>query len=292
MQQTDSLWLEHRLRSACTLEVLARKPGNVHPQAAFDDLDCGDFLRSAAVAAPVLARSAHQGVGQTVLDAVRATRNVVSSNTNLGMLLLLAPLAAVPRDTPLADGIEPVLAALTREDAESAYEAIRLAAAGGLGDVAQGDVAGRPTGTLREMMALAEDRDTIASEYSRGFPLVLNFALPALRRRWRLENWEQAIIGLHLELMAQVPDTLIARKCGLDIARESAERAARVLSKGWPREPDAIREFGEFDTWLRAAGHTRNPGTTADLVAAALFALFRESAGAFDSALAVPGFVI
>ena len=37
-----------------------------------------------------------------------------------------------------------------------------------------------------------------------------------------------------------------------------------------------VREFREFDAWLRADGHRRNPGTTADLIAASLFAAFRD----------------
>ncbi|MCY2962576.1 MAG: triphosphoribosyl-dephospho-CoA synthase [Planctomycetota bacterium] len=273
-RSTEELILE-----ACLREVQAPKPGNVHPGASFCDLTCEDFIRSAHAVAPVLARAGELGIGQAILHAVQATRRVVATNTNLGMILLLTPLAAIPRDRSLVDGIEPILAALTRDDAVAVYEAIRLSMPGAMGDVPEGDLAVGPTGTLREMMALAADRDSIATEYARGFPIVLQCGLPILARRWRDDAWEEAVVGLHLELMAAIPDTLIARKCGPEVARESADRATRVLDAGWPIDPHGRRLCKELDLWLRADGHRRNPGTTADLVAASVFAFFREHRG-------------
>jgi triphosphoribosyl-dephospho-CoA synthase len=89
-------------------------------------------------------------------------------------------------------------------------------------------------------------------------------------------DWEQVVIRCHLELMARHPDTLIARKRGFAEARESADRAAAVLAAGWPESEQSMRLFSEFDAWLRAVGHQRNPGATADLVAASLFVALRE----------------
>ena len=119
---------------ASIYEATARKPGNVYPGADFDETTTyAAFVKSAIAVGPVVENVALAGVGRTVRDAVRATREVVRTNTNLGTLLLIAPLAAVPAGTKLRDGIGAVLDALTPEDTRYVYEAIRLAQAGGLG---------------------------------------------------------------------------------------------------------------------------------------------------------------
>jgi triphosphoribosyl-dephospho-CoA synthase len=265
------------VRRACCLEVLARKPGNVHPGASFSDLTWDDFIRSADAIAAQLPRTAELGVGAAVLAAIEATSHVVPTNSNLGMVLLLAPLAAVPRERTLRDGIDEVLQATTVEDARLVYHAIRLAKPGGLGRAAEQDVLDEPTETLVEVMRLAADRDRVAAQYDNGFRDVLEFGVPSLLG-WsnRTSDWETAVIGLHLSLMAQLPDTLIARKCGGVAAAESASRAQLVLDRGWPDAEAGVWALGELDAWLRADGHRRNPGTTADLVAATLFAALRD----------------
>ena len=269
--------VEECVRLACLLEATARKPGNVHPQASFDDLTYADFLSSADVIAPVLARSRELGVGRTILTAIQKTHANSSGNTNLGIVLLLAPLAAVPAERPLTDGIGDVLGGLTNDDAAYVYEAIRLANPGGMGKVHKADLSQEPTGTLLEMMQLAADRDSIAAEYANGFDLVLNTGVPLLEAAENFTHrWEEAIIHLHLKLMADVPDTLIARKCGRETAESSAAKARGVLGSGWPATDQGQREFDELDRWLRADGNRRNPGTTADLVTAVLFAALRE----------------
>jgi len=269
--------LEEWIQAACQLEVSARKPGNVHPEASFDDLTYADFVASANVIAPVLATPQSEGLGKTVFKAVEATRKQVRGNSNLGMILLLAPLAAVPREQTLDQGVAKVLAGLTRDDADWVYRAIRLAEPGGMGKVRDGDVADRPAGTLLEMMQLACDRDRVAAEYATGFSLTLNVGIPFLAGFPDFQNrWETAIIELQLRLMADYPDTLITRKCGKEVAEESARRARNVLDSG-PFESEIFQShLKDFDHWLRSDGHKRNPGTTADLIAASLFSGLRE----------------
>jgi triphosphoribosyl-dephospho-CoA synthase len=197
-------------------------------------------------------------------------------NTNLGIVLLLAPLACVPAAITLGDGIGGALAGLTQEDAALVYAAIRLANPGGLGRVDREDVASTPSVTLREAMCLAADRDLIAAQYATGFSTVLAGA-DRLANSGRFPGrWEEAVIDLHLWLMAEFPDTLIARKCGREMAQESSRRARAVLEAGWPAGESAAYRMVELDSWLRADGNRRNPGTTADLVAACLFAAFRD----------------
>jgi len=269
--------LEDQIRAACVLEASARKPGNVHPTHAFVDLTYNDFVVSAEAAAPILAQTPELGVGRAILDAVTATQACVGRNTNLGIILLLAPLAAVPKVVRLADGIGDVLVGLTCEDARLAYEAIRLAHPGGMGRVDDQDLANAPTVTLLDAMRLAADRDLIARQYVDRFSIVLDFGLPYLAAVADFEqHWEAAIIGLQLELLSRYADSLIVRKCGPEIAGEASRRAAAVLQVAAPGTRNSQQAIKRFDRWLRADGNRRNPGTTADLIAASLFAARRD----------------
>ncbi|HZV06447.1 MAG TPA: triphosphoribosyl-dephospho-CoA synthase [Gemmataceae bacterium] len=256
---------------ACIWEATARKPGNVHRYRDFADSSYTDFLLSAAAIAPVMTSACQRRVGATILDAVRATQCVTGTNTNLGIVLLLSPLAAVPPEEELRGGVERVLAGLDVEDARLAYEAIRLAAPGGLGSAPEQDVREQPTQTLRQVMALAAHRDLVARQYANGFADVFEDGVPALLSGLeRIGSIEGAVIFAHLQLMAHHPDTLIARKRGPAETQEAARRAKSVLETGWA-------ELNQFDAWLRAEGHARNPGATADLLTACLFVLLREN---------------
>ena len=262
---------------ACTLEVASPKPGNVHPGAEFDGLTLVDFLTSAVAIAPAMDAAANQSIGETVLQAIRATRHVTSTNTNLGTVLLLAPLCAVPRGEPLQTGVQRVLRQSNLQDAHNVYEAIRLAQPGGLGRVEQGDVSQAPTADLVSMMRLAASRDMVARQYNNGFDDVLGTVVPWLADGQAAGlSVADRVVLTHVRLMATHPDSLIARKCGDAVARESAERAASVLASGRPGDASYGRELRNFDAWLRADGHRRNPGTTADLIAAGLFAALRD----------------
>jgi triphosphoribosyl-dephospho-CoA synthase len=262
---------------ACLMEVTARKPGNVHRGVDFGDSHFLDYLLSAAAIAGPLDRARSGGVGRAVREAVEATQRVVATNTNLGMVLLLAPLAAVPDDQTLSGGIAAVLAATTIEDTREVYQAIRQARPGGLGTVADQDVSGEPTVTLRQAMQLAADRDLVARQYSVDYHEVFHEALPALRAALAAgQALETAIVAAYLAVLAHNPDTLVARKIGWVKAREVSQRAADVLAAGWPEQAVGRALCARFDRWLREDGHARNPGATADLIAAALFAALRD----------------
>ena len=166
---------------ACVLEASAEKPGNITPRHDFADTSYEDMLRSAIALGPELGRAAERGVGDTVLAAVRATRRVAGANTNLGIALLLAPLArAALLGGPLRERTEEVLGALTLDDARAAYAAIRTAGAGGLDEPVEHDVRAEPTIALRDAMAAAADRDSVAAEYATGYALTFELGLPAL----------------------------------------------------------------------------------------------------------------
>ncbi|QDV37958.1 triphosphoribosyl-dephospho-CoA synthase [Tautonia plasticadhaerens] len=272
---SDGLGHRDLAQLACLLEATARKPGNVHRCRGFADAGFLDFAVSASVLArhldPKLVRGF--GVGGVVLRAVRETRGLVGHNTNLGMILLLTPMAGVRVRRRLREGLARILDRLSVADTVAVYEAIRLARPGGLGEAPEQDVADEPTVTLREAMGLAADRDAIARQYATGYADVFDLALPTLGDALRAGRpLEAAIVLTHLTLMAGRPDTLIARKRGEAVARESARRAAGVLASGWPDGPGSVEAIREFDEWLRADGHARNPGATADLIAATLYA--------------------
>ncbi|MEK6248326.1 MAG: triphosphoribosyl-dephospho-CoA synthase [Planctomycetales bacterium] len=262
---------------ACVWEVTIPKPGNVHRGADFDNVGYLDFLTSAVVIAPAIEAAPRQPVGQTILEAVQATEQWVGSNTNLGMILLIAPLAAVPREQTLSRGIADVMQRLDGEDARLVYQAIELARPAGMGRVEDMDVSAAPPGCLVTAMRAAADRDLVARQYANNYVQLLENVAPwlcgALERGWSIED---VVVHVHLRLMSTYPDSLIARKCGSEVAEESARRAAATLSLGEPGEVDYYSAVADLDRWLRSDGHRRNPGTTADMIAAGLFTMLRE----------------
>jgi len=269
--------LADQVRTACLLEAIAPKVGNVHPLATFDDMDFGDFVRSADAIAGVVDQIDKQGVGQTILECVQATQKITTANTNLGMVLLLIPMTFVPQGESLQNGIETVLANLDDNDTTAIYEAIQLSQPGGMGDVPRGDVSEAPTMPILDAMRMASSRDRIARAYVSGFGDVLRRGNDVWNA-WtlRCEDWREAVVGLQLTLLARWSDSLIDRKCGMVISEEAAFRAQKLLDADWPEAEGSAAELEAFDQWLRADGNRRNPGTTADLIAAILFASIRE----------------
>jgi triphosphoribosyl-dephospho-CoA synthase len=196
----------------------------------------------------------------------------VRTNTNLGIVLLLAPLSKC--DPPSwQDELSATLESTTVVDTKAVYEAIRLAVPGGLGKVEEQDVVNEPTHTLLEVMKLAADRDLIARQYASRFGDVFQVGVPALLEGFdRFGSVERAIQHCQLRWLASIPDSLIARKLGQSAADEVSRRARSID----PSASDFDEQYAEFDRWLRADGHSRNPGTTADLVTASLFVALRE----------------
>ena len=267
--------VEAAFLDACRAELEALKPGNVHRHAAGHGMTVDDFLYSAEVAVPAIAAKG-EPVGRRVLGAVEATRAAVGQNTNLGILLLCAPLALAAEraagPTALWPALEEVLASLTVDDARLAYRAIRLASPGGLGRSDAADVQDEPAITLLEAMHLAAPRDRIAWNYANGFGDVRDTGLPALAAQaaHRGQGWD--VTAAFLAFLGSLDDTHIVRKLGPGVAREVRLRAAE-LSRRLASEPNPSALEGAllaFDAELKAAGI--NPGTSADLTVATVFA--------------------
>lgn len=275
--------IEHAFLAACEAELAALKPGNVHVHSAGHGMEIAHFERAAAAAAPFIADPL-RGVGARILGAVSASVAATGLNTNLGIVLLTAPLAAAAgaREGPddLRTRLLRVLDGLDRADADQAFQAIVIANPAGLGRVDEGDVAGPPTMTLKEAMALAADRDRIARAYVTGFDDIFAKGLPDLQAaRQAAENESRAVTALHMSLLASFPDSHIARKHGAEAARGVQEEARRLeaIWRPAPRD-DSWQPLLDLDASLKARG--LNPGTTADFVVATLFAdmLIRQSA--------------
>jgi triphosphoribosyl-dephospho-CoA synthase len=263
--------LEHHVQLACLLEVSAAKPGNVTPAHDFSDTTYADMVRSALALGPVFgAQTARvRSVGELISDGVSATARVVGpgNNTNLGIVLLFAPLvrAAATRrdDEAFRSAVRRTLATLDIDDAAAAFAAIARARPGGLGEAPEHDVRAPASVSLREAMAAAAHRDSIASEYATGYSIVFETGLPLLSNMLRdgIPTLE-AVVSVHVGLLASRPDTLIARKAGAAAACAVTQAAREVR--------DGSRSLADFDASLRGGDHRLNPGTTADLVAATL----------------------
>src|SRR5262249_44193609 len=131
-----------------------------------------------AMCAPALS------VGTRIFEAIRRTHETVGCNTNLGIVLLCAPLAQAalsPTSGSLRDRLREVLQRLDVADAERAFAAIRLAEPAGLGPTPQHAVPAPPAASLAVAMAAAADRDRIAAQYAGGFADIFDLGLPRLR---------------------------------------------------------------------------------------------------------------
>lgn len=261
--------------AACRAELAALKPGNVHIHSAGHGMEVAHFERAAAAAARHIAQPELR-VGERILASVEASLAVAGCNTNLGIVLLSAPLVAAalrPGPSSLRQRLSEVLAELDRKDAEAAFRAIALANPGGLGASAEADVRAPAQVDLKAAMALAAGRDRIAAQYVTDFADVFTIGVPALDED---PCASRGVENAYLALLSAFPDSHIARKFGAETAetvrREAALVKAEVLEAGPAARHAAL---AAFDQSLKGRG--LNPGTTADLtVASILAALLRR----------------
>lgn len=266
---------------ACLLDVAARKPGNVGFHGAGHRMAVIDFVRSARAAAPAISAPSAT-VGERILRAVEATHEAVATNTNLGIVLLAAPLAHAVLSTPAPlhgwrASVPRVLRSLTIEDAERAFAAIRRANPGGLGAGADHDVRAPARVTLLEAMQVAADRDSIARQYANGFRDVLvSGASWVSDARARGLAWPDIVAEVFMRHLGSYPDSHVERKLGKQTALRLQQRAARRMTQcsrsGVSLLGDALERW---DAEFKSSGI--NPGTSADLSVATVFACFLDS---------------
>jgi triphosphoribosyl-dephospho-CoA synthase len=294
------------LELAILLESSAHKPGNISIVTDFEDTKYGHFLASAVAAAKHFRRAAENGekasrkeievssvgIGGIIKDCVKDINAWQhGGNTILGTVMLLTPIACaagmtqIPSDSfdvnALRSGLKLIVEATTPEDAVDVYEAINLANPSGLGEVSDLDVNDprskerilKEKISLFEIFRSAAAYDGVSAEWVNNYALSLDVAYPQLKAdlagKSQIGN---AIVNTFLKVLADHPDTLIARKAGVQKAKEISSEAEGLLKfdieslKGKER-------LKQFDAELRSMGNILNPGTTADIVCAGLSVL-------------------
>jgi triphosphoribosyl-dephospho-CoA synthase len=298
------------IQIACLLEAAAEKPGNISPGKSFNDLNYNHFLFSAAAVFPAFLNIEEKGVGEIVYKGIKETHSLIDTNTNLGILLLTAPLASAYVklrkrkkqsffDYPsmelekwhkekenklnaessflkeLRKELHLVLNNLDKKDAEFAYQAINFSKAGNLDKVEKGDIADNVDLNLYDAMKLAENRDNIAFEYVNDYSIIFDFAYPRfITNMNKIDSIDNLIIKTFIEILAEYPDSLIARKYDFKTAEQISLKTGKLLKKLENfdiQSKKAENLIAEFDKYLRSQKRKFNPGTTADIITAVIF---------------------
>jgi triphosphoribosyl-dephospho-CoA synthase len=267
--------------NACLLELKSLKPGNVGVHGDGHGMTLQQFIDSAMASSSALFDPTLESVGQRILQAVSDTRRSVGDNTNLGIILLVAPIAhalvincthGLEQSTDLQVLTAEVLNQLTIEDAIDAYQAIQTAQPGGMGEVDDHDVSDTPTITLRQAMEISAPYDRIAYQFHTNYKDIFDHNLPVYWQyleKWQKQHW--AATAVFLSQWVREPDTLIIRKKGLLKAKQISDMIAplteQVLASDDPQLVED--ELLALDRDLKSKAI--NPGTTADITVASLF---------------------
>ena len=268
--------LRDAYQAACLAELGALKPGNVHAMADGHGMKVEQFVQSATLSAPFIC-DADLSVGQRILQAAQATWQGVGCNTNLGILLLCAPLAYAYQHANNQfneNTIQQTLQQLSVQDAVEAYQAITLMNPAGLGKVATHDVHETPDITLLQAMQEASAYDLVAKQYATVFSDVLQIGIPTFKHyatQWDRAGW--AVTAVYLAFLSRFADSHVARKYGLARAQALQSQAQHHYQSliALENPKTYFRTLLDWDTELKAEGI--NPGTCADLTVATLFCL-------------------
>jgi len=293
------------LELAILLEVSADKPGNVNLVVGFEGTNHAHFLASAVAAVPHFRFAAERGIavsnceisisdvglGRIIMGCVADIKAWQSGgNTLLGTIILFSPMAVAAGMTPIGEGyafelselrrnLKLVVESTTPEDAVAVYEAIKIANPSGLGKAPDLDVNNpdsinriiKEKVSLYQVFQIASSYDMVCSEWVNNYHVTFDFAYPILMEEIEKNgNLTVAIIHTFLKVLAKHPDTFIARKVGIGKAREVSFMAEEVMKLGGLNTSMGKERLREFDSMLRKSDSLLNPGTTADIIAAAL----------------------
>jgi len=269
-------------QQACEVELQAFKPGNVSVYADGHDMVVDDFRLSAKVSAAPLVNPDYC-LGEKIYYAVKATREAVGCNTNLGILLLCAPLVEaavkVNNTASLQQALSSVLANTTVNDADWVFQAISLASPGGLGSSEQQDVKTQAEITLTAAMKIAENRDRIAFQYNHNFKDIFDFALLRYNvcfNRWSSSCW--AALAVYSGLLSRYPDSHIERKYGNKYTRMVATKMTEIDNLLMSTDNPSALEAHLFEIDADFKSAKINPGTSADMTVTTVFVAFLENA--------------
>jgi triphosphoribosyl-dephospho-CoA synthase len=292
------------LELAMLLEVSASKPGNVNFVAGFEGTRVEHFLASAVAAEFWFEEAARRGIavhdkmlGVSAVGMGRIIKECAvdinawqkGGNTLLGTVMLLVPIAVAAGMTPteenfgfdfsrLRENLKLAVESTTAEDAVHLYEAIDVAKPSGLGGAPDLDVTDPASKTrilkenvsLYEVFKIAAGYDAICSEWVNNYPLTFDLAYPYLTEQLKRGALNTAVVHTFLKVLSEHPDTFIARKVGVEKAREISLDAKKVLELGGLETLTGRKSILELDRRLRESRNLLNPGTTADITAAAL----------------------
>jgi triphosphoribosyl-dephospho-CoA synthase len=252
------------------------KPGNVDRGHDFEEIKFHHFLISAVSAYPIFRDAAlgSDSTGTLIRRAVSSWRGWgLSQNTHFGTVALLVPLAkAAGRGGDLKVEVGRVLEETTAEDAAEFYVAFNVAGARvaeveelSLKDPEASDRVRSEGRTLLDLMRLSQGHDLVAREWSTAFERSFEIA-ELLEKRVAELGTNDGVVMVYLEALAEVPDSLVATKFGMEKAEEVSERVGLILGF---EAGETLRLAEELDREFVA--EDINPGSTADLIGAALF---------------------
>jgi len=258
---TRSKLKKHYLHT-CKLDILSLKPGNVSVYSGVKDLTESDFLRSADASAEPITNPAAT-LGERIFTATQATQSAVGTNTKF----------AQHDGEAIRPALENVLLKTSVDDARYTYRAIRLANPGGMGEKDNQDISEEPNVSLLNTMEIAKEWDQIAVQYSNNFDEIFNFGVPRYEKlieKWNDEKW--ATTGVFMSFLAHYPDSLIERKYGLLKAREISDMISDLEMELYRSDSPGRYEAQLLEIDRQLKRNLINPGTSADLTAASIFA--------------------
>ena len=258
---------------SCKKDIELIKPGNVNLLSSHKDTKAQDYLDSAILSSKELFNQ-NYSLGKRILESVNVTRSQVNVNTNLGIILLCAPVIQSYIDfnnLDLREGIKKTLSTTSIKDTHDLCAAINISSPGGLGDSDMYDTASYPNASIKQIMDYSQEYDRISYQYSHNFSDIFDFIIPKLEfLNQRYESLDISLSLLFIEILAKIPDSHISRKFGDKIAKKTSNNA-RDLLKILDREhdPDYLaKALNNLDYEYKKKGI--NPGTTADLLVASL----------------------
>lgn len=289
---------------ASVLEVSGHpKPGNVHRTQDFDDMVFEDFLISGILIGSTMKKSAERGLkykdkptllhriklGELIREAVQETDKWIANNTNLGIVMLLTPLSAAAGMSTefeeLQDNVDRIMKATTPEDAVDLYDAINIADAGGMGKREDLDVGSeKAKEVLLEMsinmfhvLDISSKWDLLSYELTNRMPVIFKVGFPVFKQVKKDYGINKATVQTFLTILSEYPDTLISRKYDEEAAKKVSNDAKVILEEGGALTDNGSSMLKEFDKKLLK--NKLNPGTTADLTASSIMAVFLDEFG-------------
>ena len=269
--------LKKQIKFVCDTEMKSLKPGNVHQFSKSKDMSVNDFLKSSLLISKTLTKD-NRSLGKKILSSVNKIKINIKSNTNLGIILMLAPIVVIVLNEGIINKkillkkIKNLIKTLSVKNSIPIFKAISLISPGGLGTSKKYDVNELPKIKLYKAMKFARKKDLIARQYCNGFKEVNDVGIPAYKKfykKWGRVNW--ALTGVYLTFLKKYNDSHVTRKYGRDIAENLRKEAKKyyLLIKSKENLSKIKEKLLVFDKKLKTKGI--NPGTTADLTVATLF---------------------